>query len=128
MIRVRDYSALWQNHENKKFSLILRKYADSVNEKLNKELLGLNIFTKYLNDEIKNQTAASNCTDTDTAEFKQSFEITSDLLKEAFDRSLLYIIYLNQTNEQFNSINFFIINKWRINKSNSNKNFCIKGI
>ena len=109
-----------------------------MNEKLNKELLGLNIFTKYLNDDIKNHSSTSNSFSTDMDIVQQqlqlqkqqagTFSITNELLKEALDRSLLYIIYLNQTNEQFNSINFLVINKWRNGKLTKNQNFNIRGI
>ena len=55
--------------------------------------------------------------------------MTSQVLKEAINRHLLYIIYLNQPNEQFNSINFVIINKWRRSSDQMHnvKHYGIKG-
>jgi hypothetical protein len=114
----------------------LKNYADSVSEKVSKELLGLNIFPKYLNDELKphHLPDTANNTELDNKEAGvQSFVITRNILKEAIDRSHLYIIYLNQSNEQYNSINFLIINKWRHGEmgtkfasNNNKKNFGIK--
>ena len=81
-----------------------------------------------LNDELKNQQIATSTNDLD-AESKSSFtfQITNQLLKEAYDRHLLYIIILNQSNEQFNSMNFIILNKWRHSEMNNKKNLGIKG-
>ena len=74
-----------------------RKYADSVNEKLNKELFGISTCVKYINK-----------TTDDVDEI-----VNTDLIKDALDRNLLYLIYINQANEQFNSINLIVVNKWR---------------
>jgi hypothetical protein len=82
----------------------LKKYADSVNDKLCKELFGLRTHTKYLSDD------------------NQKFEISYDFIKESFNRDLLYLVYLNEKNEQFNSINLFILNKWRLNIKNNADN------
>ncbi len=108
--------------------MIKRQYSDSVIEKLCKELIGVNTYSKYLNDELKNQQPLST-TDIDL-ELKpsNSFQITNQFLKEALDKHLLYIIYLNQSNEQFNSINFLILNKWRHVNETNKKYLGVKGI
>ena len=81
----------------------LKKYADSVNDKLCKELFGLRTQIKYLSDD------------------NDLFEIKYDFFKKSLNNDLLYLVYLNEKNEQFNSINLFILNKWRLD-ANNNKN------
>jgi hypothetical protein len=44
-----------------------------------------------------------------------SDEIDFKLIEEAIERDLLYLIWINQSSEHFNSINLFIFNKWRVN-------------
>ena len=90
----------------------LKKYTDSVNEKLCKELFGLNTQIKYLSD-------MNNGSSQDTIDY--------NLIQEAIERGLLYLIYIDQSNEQFNSINMFVFNKWRISlDSNRACSFLIK--
>jgi hypothetical protein len=50
-------------------------------------------------------------------------EIDFKSIEEAIERNLLYLIYINQSNEQFNSINLFIFNKWRANLDQTGPNY-----
>lgn len=49
-----------------------------------------------------------------------------DSLQEAFNRNILYLIFINQSNEQFNSINLIVFNKWRLIKSDKKQTHTIK--
>ncbi len=37
------------------------------------------------------------------------------LIEDAFDRGILYLVYIEQSNQQFNSISLVVLNKWRTN-------------
>ena len=80
-----------------------------MNDRVSKDLFGLNCQVKYLsNSSIGVTGAAKSISD------QEDFD--NKLIDEAFEReSLLYLIYINQSNEQFNSINLFVFNKWRLN-------------
>lgn len=95
----------------------LKRYADSVNDKLCKELFGLRTHIRYLSDESNSE----------------KFDISFNFLKDSLNLDLLYLVYLNEKNEQFNSINLFILNKWRLIYLNgatnlTNLHYSIKGI
>lgn len=99
-----------------------------VNEKINKELFGINTCVKYMN-----KTTLTTTTDGQTESTGQPNEeeddtdqvLSGDVLKEALSRNLLYLVYINMGNEQFNSISLVIFNKWRLN--NNKKKLTIKG-
>lgn len=40
--------------------------------------------------------------------------LNADLVRDAFNRNLLFIVYIDQACEQFNSINLVVLNKWRL--------------
>ncbi|CAF0883561.1 unnamed protein product [Brachionus calyciflorus] len=86
----------------------LKNYADTINERIQKSLFGINTFVKYSNGDPNEEQL-----------------LTKDILKDAFDRNLLYLICINQSNEQYNSLNLVIFNKWRLIKS-ENFNHTIK--
>ena len=81
-----------------------------------------------MNDELKNQQPLSTADLDSELKSSNSFQITNQFLKEALDKHLLYIIYLNQSNEQFNSINFLILIKWRHVNETNKKYLGVKGI
>jgi hypothetical protein len=79
-----------------------KNFADSLNEKLQKQLLGITTNIKYLCDENNDEDEAL----TDSEKLKK-------LIKDAIKRNLLYVIQVDQTCNQFNSINVFILNQWK---------------
>jgi hypothetical protein len=98
-----------------------------VNEKLNKELFGINTQIKYLNKTSSSHvsmneeqaslsqgiglTGSGQLTDADQT------IITASLLKDALNRNLMYLLYINESNEQFNSVNLIVLNKWRLGQA-----------
>ncbi len=73
-----------------------------MNEKLCKELLGINTHIRYLCDE---STEANSGVD-----MKDDLK---NLLQGSIKKNLLYVIQIDQTCQQFNSINLLILNQWR---------------
>jgi hypothetical protein len=103
-----------------KFILVLflflnRKYADSINEKLTKSLIGLHTQIKYQSDEPNSTSgdptnaAIGNLSNNNN---EYVFNIRQ-LLEDGLKKNLLYLILVSQTNEQFNSARLFVLNKWK---------------
>ena len=95
-----------------------------MNDKLVKDLFSLKTHLTFLNNEFSQ--------DSNINDFNDDIDQNA-LIKDACNRNLLYIVYLNQKNEQFNSISFFILNKWRTrgslyNKENNKIAYTIKGL
>ncbi|RNA36378.1 hypothetical protein BpHYR1_039752 [Brachionus plicatilis] len=79
---------------------LIKKYADTINERLQKSFFSLNTFIKYSNNDAN-----------------QEQTLTKEIIRDAFNRNLLYLITINQSNEKYNSLNLIIFNKWRLLKS-----------
>lgn len=87
-----------------------RKYADSVNDKLHKELFGITSLTKYMNKGAPGEDGK----DTD------EILVSTELIRDALERNLLFVLLINQSSEQYNSVNLIVLNKWRLNATNKN--------
>lgn len=80
-----------------------RKYAEAFNEKLTKELLGISTQIKYKSDESTPS---------------ESF-IRDDLKRSAISRDLLYVIEIDQSCENSNSVDIYVLNQWKNASGNS---------
>ena len=94
----------------------LRKYADSIHEKLRNSLFGLSARVTYVSSETFDEDP----------ELMSSSSFVKEKLEDALNRKLLYLIFINPTNEQFNSMTLFVINHWQVTKS-KNSEVVIKG-
>jgi hypothetical protein len=114
MLKVTFFGGYFLKSNQKKHPKILhfqqRKYADSVNDRVSKDLFGLKTQIKYLNQSVNNDPALASATNNSTLQDDIDFK----LIEEAIERDLLYMIFINHASEQFNSINLFIFNKWRV--------------
>lgn len=79
----------------------LRKYVDSINEKLKSRLFCFSTCVKY----IKNEK-------TDENELDEP-GVINEAIEEALSRSTLYLIFVDHKNEQFNSLTLVDLNRWR---------------
>lgn len=87
----------------------LRKYAESIHEKLRNSLFGLNARVTYVSN--------GEAFDEDRELINSSSGFVKEKLEDALSRKLLYLIFVNSTNEQFNSMTLYVINHWQAAKS-----------
>lgn len=84
---------------NVTFIFLWRNYADSFNDKLSKELLGINTQVRYLCD--------------DELPFESGEDHFKSLVENGRKKNLLYIIQIEQSCVDFNSINLIMLNQWK---------------
>jgi hypothetical protein len=79
--------------------IYLRNFADSFNDKLTKELLGINTRIRYMCDEPGEEP-------------DDKREQLRNLVDLGRRENLLYIIQLDKSSVEFNSVNVLVLNQW----------------